>query len=81
MAAESERNTFADNSAREGAPSQVTEEVMRQQIHRHRRRRSRSARERSKRKKRMRLILIVAGQALFILLLVYAWFEVSSRGQ
>jgi hypothetical protein len=81
MEAKSETNVPGEISAQEAVSPQASEEVIRQQIHRQRRRRSRSARERSKRNKRMRFILIMAGQAFFLLLLIYVWFKVSSAVQ
>lgn len=59
----------------------VPADLIRQQIRRQRRRHMRSARQRSKHHKRMRLALIVMGQAIFLLLLIYVWFKVSSAVQ
>ena len=41
----------------------------------------RSARQRSKHKKQMRIFIILIGQALFLLLLIYVWFKVSTAVQ
>jgi len=82
MAAESEISASnSDISVPEVVPSQITADVIRQQIRRQRRRRMRSARQDSKRKKRLRIFLIGLAEAFFLFLLVYVWFKVSSAVQ
>jgi hypothetical protein len=61
--------------------SNQTTEAMRQQIHTQRRRRAADAKHRSKRKKLLRKVLIFAGEAVFLLLLIYTWYKVANAIQ
>lgn len=82
MAPESEASlSNTEVSVHDNPSSQVSEDVIREQIRRQRRRRIRSARQRSKHKKQIRIFMILIAQAIFLLLLIYVWFKVSTAVQ